>query len=840
MSSSGLPINPSQRPCASLLGRAGGTSALGSAPEELTRLVPELTEVVQGLPEALEATPDAERLRLFDATRSWLGELAADAPVLLVLDDLHWADAGTLLLLRHVTVSEPVPHLLVVGTYRDTDVDRGHPLAPMLAELRRRGEVIRIALSGLDASEVSDLMTLVAGHDLEADGVSLALAVQGETAGNPFFVGELLRHLAESGAIVQTDGRWVAARPGEDQLLPEGIREVVGRRVSALPDSTQQALSIAAVIGVDFELAVLAMVSGNDEDLLIDALESAVTANLVTEVGVDHYRFAHALVRSTLRAELSTTRCARLHRAVALTLEAIHSSDLNAVITDLAYHWGEAGAAATQEHAVGYARRAAEMAYERVAPEEAVRWYTQAREVLDGADPVLDAELAARLAEAMAMVGMPGWREAELEAARAAEVLGDAALMAESLCINRRTVLVEGSPEDPEPEKIALLHRALELCPEGDRSLWARLTATLAGELLYTGDLTRRKALSESLMRYEVEMDDPYERLQLRLGGALALVGRRRQWMERYQADALASVAVTGGDSLKHANSFFGLFMSSMELGDQAWRGALAEFQAVIARYPHPILADLQPFLEMIAGVIDGRPSDVEASATELGRLWTSHGRGLEAQVYQNSGLLQAAREKTGLEPLLDLLVGNPLYNPNKPGAITGIMALALAESGQLDRTRDHIETFGAHDFADIADDAAQPVAHSTWAEAAALVRHDRACEIFYERLQPFSDVHQSTGGWYLGATARYLGLLSDALGSFQEANEWFALAEREHEMMHTPPWLARGRLDWAEALMRRGETKHANQMARSALQVIGDLELKVSQSRAEKLLRND
>ena len=105
-------------------------------------------------------------------------------------------------------------------------------------------------------------MTLVAGHDLEADGVSLALAVQGETAGNPFFVGELLRHLAESGAIVQADGRWVAARPGGRPAPPRGIREVVGRRVSALPDSTQQALSIAAVIGVEFELAVVAMVSG--------------------------------------------------------------------------------------------------------------------------------------------------------------------------------------------------------------------------------------------------------------------------------------------------------------------------------------------------------------------------------------------------------------------------------------------------------------------------------------------------------------------------------------------------------------------------------------------------
>ena len=262
---------------------------------------------------------------------------------------------------------------------------------------------------------------------------------------------------------------------------------------------------------------------------------------------------------------------------MALTLEAMHASDLNAVITDLAYHWGEAGAANTQEHAIGYARRAAEMAYERVAPEEAVRWYTQAAKCSTA--QILFSMLSWQpdWPKPWPWWGCPDGAKQSLQRHGQQRYSAMPHLWLSHSAINRRTVLVEGSPEDAEPEKIALLNRALEICPEGDRSLWARLTATLAGELLYTGDLTRRRTLSESLTRYEGEMDDPYERLRLRLGGALALVGSRRQWMERYQADALASVAATGGDSFKHATSFLGLFMSSMELGDEAWRGALAE-----------------------------------------------------------------------------------------------------------------------------------------------------------------------------------------------------------------------------------------------------------------------
>jgi class 3 adenylate cyclase len=200
----GAPYQPFAEALRFRMGQPGGGESLGPAPGELVRLVPELADVVPGLPSPLMASPDAERLRLFEAVRGWVAALAAASPVVLVLDDLHWADAGTLLLMRHIVVTDPVPQLLVLGTYRDTDLDRTHPLSGMLGELRRRAEVTRVVLEGLDTGEVTDLMSRAAGHELGDDGLTLAVEVRAETGGNPFFIGEVLRHLAESGAIVFT------------------------------------------------------------------------------------------------------------------------------------------------------------------------------------------------------------------------------------------------------------------------------------------------------------------------------------------------------------------------------------------------------------------------------------------------------------------------------------------------------------------------------------------------------------------------------------------------------------------------------------------------------------
>jgi hypothetical protein len=761
---------------------------------------------------------------------------------LAVLDDLHWADAATLLLLRHVVVTDPVPNLLVVGTYRDTDLDRTHPLAGMLGELRRRSDVTRLVLEGLDAGEVTDLMTRAAGHDLEEDGTSLALAVQTETGGNPFFVGEVLRHLAESGAIVYSGGRWSAAQAGDDRLLPEGIRDVVGRRLSSLPEATQATLTLAAVIGVDFDLDILAAVSGSDEGGLIDAIEPALGAHLLIETGVGSYRFSHALVRSTLHGELSTTRRARVHRAVAEAIESLRAADVDAVTTELAYHWAEAGPATAHEQAIVYARRAAELAWARTAPDEAARWYRVARELLDEADSSLDADLAAHQAEAEMLTGVPGWQDTMHEAARAAERLGDARLMARSLCLSQRGVLIEESPEPADNEKIALLERALEIAAD-DPGLTAELNGALALELLFTGDNERRAQLVAATEAYGATLDDPVERHRVeRLAGQAR--SSRSYTREEFGASAERSWAEVDEILRRReydvaGSYFFGLFYMTMWLGRPDRARILERYGALVEDYPHPLHAGNLELARMTTALIDGRLDEADSLATNVGRLYTAHGREVEATIYSSSGQLQVARERFGLGPMIELLFGLPTGDAasSKPTAGRGLITLGLAEAGRIDEAVANLDRFGSADFADLPDDSGLPVAMSAFANAAALVEHGPACRAMYEHLLRVADIHQVTGGWYLGSTAGYLATVTDALGRPDEADQWFARAEAEHEIMRTPTWLARGRLDWAESKRRRGDSGQATELGRAAIEAIGDLDLTMSRQRAERLL---
>ncbi len=224
---------------------------------DLSRLVPQLAERLPDLPEPLHADAETERYRLFDAVTSFLVKTSGDAPVVLVLDDLHWAAKPTLLLLRHAMRAEWTGRLLIIGTYRDTELGRTHPLADVLADLRREGGAERIALHGLDAEEVAQFVSAAAGHDLDDEGAVLARRIHAETEGNPFFMGQVLRHLVESGAIVERDGRWLPGADTDALGIPEGVREVVGRRLAHLRPETNEILAAAAVVGRDFDHEVL-------------------------------------------------------------------------------------------------------------------------------------------------------------------------------------------------------------------------------------------------------------------------------------------------------------------------------------------------------------------------------------------------------------------------------------------------------------------------------------------------------------------------------------------------------------------------------------------------------
>jgi class 3 adenylate cyclase/tetratricopeptide (TPR) repeat protein len=815
---------------------------LGSAAGELTRLVPELADLVPDLPPPLESTPDAERLRLFDAVRDWLAATTAERPLLLVLDDLHWADEGSLLLLRHVVAIDAIPRLMVVATYRDTDLDRTHPLSSMLADFRRRSDVTRVALEGLDEREVTDLLSAAAGHDLDEAGQNLATNVREETGGNPFFVGEVLRHLAESGAIEQRDGRWTAGPGGTDVPLPEGIRDVIGRRLSVLPDATQHALGVASVIGLSFGLPLLSRVSKRSEDELIDDLEPAMTASLVAETGIERYQFSHALVASVLRQELSTTRRARLHRGIAEALMEMHAADTDAVVAELAYHFGEAGAAIPNDQAIVFARRAAELAYERPAPDEAARWYRHVLELLDGEDPVVEADVLCRLALAEMAGGIESALETQLRAARAAEAVGDLRLMTEALRISRRGVFAVGSAQPVNHEKIELLERALAAVPEPELELRGLLTASLATEILFTGDLDRRDDLVTETIALSEQVADPDTSYTIRataaMGGSRAVEDRAYYDSVQVLLETRIEWARSVGDKGAEARVLQSLYFGALVTGDGPGRRRRdREFDECLQQFPHPLYADQALLRAMMQALIDGEIAHAELLAADVRRQWGAHGMG-DGETYAISGELQAARERFGLGPMVDAIAAAGVESEGvRPDVFGGLTALALTEAGRFDDANALVDAHVGNDFADLIDDAALQVARSAWADVVATTRHERGCEAFIAILRPLHDIHQVTGGWYLGSTTRYLGRLAAALGRHDEADEWFAQAVVEHERIESPTWLARTQLDWADEYLRRGDGARARELASQALDVIGTLELDHSRARATAIL---
>ena len=358
---------------------------LGPLGGELTRILPDLAARVPGLAAPVPGDPDTERHQLFEAVTEFIAEISNTDPVILVLDDVHWADKPSLLLLRHIFRAGTPMRLLVLATYRDTDLDRTHPLADVLAHLRREPGVTRLDLEGLDEAEVMALMETAAGHDLDAPGVALARAVQHETEGNPFFVGEVLRHLAESGTIVQRDGRWTSDTTLEEAGIPEGIREVVGRRLSLLSDPTNRALAIAAVIGAQFDLVTIEGAGGPAGDELFDALDEAVQHSIIREVpdAVGRYTFAHALVRSSLYEELTTNRRVRMHWQVGQAIETRNAHRIDQHLDELAYHFAEGALAGDPIKAVEYGRRAGERADAELAFESAAKHYDRALGALE-------------------------------------------------------------------------------------------------------------------------------------------------------------------------------------------------------------------------------------------------------------------------------------------------------------------------------------------------------------------------------------------------------------------------------------------------------------------------
>jgi hypothetical protein len=390
---------------------------LGPYSAAMEAIAPTLRARLPDLPELPRLEPDAERTRLFDALTQFLLATAQRVPVVFVLDDLHWADGATIALLRYVARFAGKGRLLLLGAYRDVELDRQHPLADALVALKREVEYERIPLKGLAPTQVGELLEAIAAHEVPA---AFAEAMSAETEGNPFFIREILLHLVEEGKLYRAEGRWTTDLPSVEELgIPEGVRQVIGRRLSRLSVEANRLLTAASGCDGAFEFPVVVSVGELDEKSGLDALDEALDAALLRPAGDAHtYDFTHALVRHTLYAEMNPARQVRLHRLLAEEMERGHGEAGGTHAGEIARQYQRSAVLPGAERGVPYALEAAARAERAAAHEEVASFLRVALDLLPQRDPRRP-RILARLGLALA------WSLASEEAAELGAEAGE-------------------------------------------------------------------------------------------------------------------------------------------------------------------------------------------------------------------------------------------------------------------------------------------------------------------------------------------------------------------------------------------------------------------------------
>src|SRR5215213_7463496 len=377
--------------------------ALGDVAAEIARIAPALRRVFPDIPPPIELPAELARRYLWNSFREFVTRGAQTQPLLLVLEDLHWADDSTLLLTEYLAPLLPEMPVRIIGTYRDDEVDTSHPLLRVINQLGRRRLIDRISLRRLSFGGVRAMVEALAGQPPPEE---LVRVIDSETEGNPFFVEELYLHLAESGVLLDEGGRVRPDLKVDEASVPDSIRLVVGERLSRLSGPTREALVAAAVAGRVFPPDFVGELAGVDTDALVDAFEEAEAARLIAPVkGDGNLAFSHELIRQTLLADLSTLKRERLHLRAADAIERRYADDLEKPAADLTHHLSRAGRLADRPRLVRYLTIAGERAADAAAFDDAVAHFQQALSLLERSTQDIRAELLERLAMALRSVG---------------------------------------------------------------------------------------------------------------------------------------------------------------------------------------------------------------------------------------------------------------------------------------------------------------------------------------------------------------------------------------------------------------------------------------------------
>jgi len=411
----------------------------------LALLAPGLRQKVRSMPAGAQIDADKLRETLFHAIFDFLTGVSAKRPLLLVLDDLQWADDATVLLLRDLAERVSGSHMVVIGTYWDGDLDAGRPFGPVLSRLLRRRRAQRITLGPLSDRDVEKIVAGTSETPLTAEQV---LGIQAATEGNPLFVEQSAHYMAESETMLGGGARVQASFTEEDLELAQSVRGLIGRRLERLSEPAQRMLVAAAVIGRDFDIGLLEAFGELSGHELREALEEATRGRFLTSAGSDRYRFAHDLVRQRVLAVLQLPRLQAYHLAVADTLERVYGKSSSERASEIGHHLYQAGTAADPLRTATFLGQAAKNAL-------AVGAFEEVQRLMESVLVLLPAESIRERAEALAMRGHAAWGLGRIDDAKAAwkgaaqrfEELGDEDAAAG---IHSRLAGLEARQEQPE------------------------------------------------------------------------------------------------------------------------------------------------------------------------------------------------------------------------------------------------------------------------------------------------------------------------------------------------------------------------------------------------------
>jgi DNA-binding CsgD family transcriptional regulator len=785
-------------------------AALGEGGGELARLLPDLPARIGDLPPPVRADPNTERHRLHTTVTELLEAVSRPRPVLLVIEDGHWADATTLLLLRHLARTAWGGRVLLFATFRDAEADVPEALAETLADLRRADDIVRFRLGGLSDEEVSEFVARSVMAAPSPDLAPMARAMTDLTAGNPFLVCELWRALVETGVIDVRDGVARVNAPLAELGTPESVREVVSQRLARLAPSTTELLELAAAAGAQFELDILQRGAGLEERQLLTALDEAVRSGFVEELSLPRlsYRFTHELVRRAVYDRLTRVRRAELHLRVGEAWEATAGASVHA-LPDLAHHFAAAVPLGDAGRAIEYSVRAARAATDALAFDEAAELLQNALG-LGIEDPAERAEVLLELGTIRHRMGKAfDALDAFRSAAEIARELADAELLA------RAAIGYEDAGWRPGPEHkpVTLLEEAAEALGDRPSELRVQLLAGLSRALAMQAQHARAAIVRTNAIALARELDD-------RAGLASVLV--QSYWSRgsipiEQILDMLAEARVLGeelGNPEIQADAVSWVVPAHVSAANiPSAKAAVLELREMAQITGQPFFFHVAEHYGAALALGEGRLDAAEAMvhrSEEAGRPLT----GRDASGTYGIQMFSLRREQgrlAELAPVIRILAaGERELGPWRPGFVCLLVELGMEAEAR--RELDRVRRAGLDPFRETI-----WVASLTYLTDACAVLGDEAlASLLYPELAPLAGTNVMVGHLVMtyGSADRYLGMLAATLGEWERGEEHFERAIELNRQMGMRTWLAHTEYEYARMLLAQGPNEHARAVA--------------------------